>query len=58
MKSRHKEIRDYFKLMGVATYKISKDMSERLRKALPSIEDLKKCWMQMKVPNHRNSRRV
>jgi len=34
--------------MGVATYKISKDMSERLRKALPSIEDLKKCWMQMK----------
>lgn len=35
-------IQDYIKPMGVATYKTSKDMSEELRKALPSIEDLKK----------------
>lgn len=35
-------IQDYTKSMGVATYKTSKDMSEKLRKALPDIEDLKK----------------
>ncbi len=35
-------IQDYTKPMGVATYKTSKDMSEKLRKALPNIEDLKK----------------
>ncbi len=35
-------IQDYAKPMGVATYKTSKDMSEKLRKALPDIEDLKK----------------
>ena len=35
-------IQDYTKPMGVATYKTSKDMSEELRQALPSIEDLKK----------------
>lgn len=35
-------IQDYTKPMGVATYKTSKDMSEKLRKALPDIEDLKK----------------
>ncbi len=35
-------IRDYDKPMGVATYKISKDMSDELRKALPDIEDLKR----------------
>lgn len=35
-------IPDYTKPMGVATYKTSKDMSEKLRKALPDIEDLKK----------------
>ena len=34
-------IQDYNKPMGVATYKTSKDMSEKLRKALPNIEDLK-----------------
>ena len=35
-------IQDYTKPMGVATYKTSKDMSEKLRKALPDIEELKK----------------
>ena len=35
-------IRDYSKPMGVATYKTSKDMSERLKKVLPDIDDLKK----------------
>lgn len=35
-------IRDYDKPMGVATYKATKDMPERLRNALPDIEDLKK----------------
>ncbi len=35
-------IRDYDKPMGVATYRASKDMPERFRKALPDIEDLKK----------------
>lgn len=35
-------IQDYRKPMGVATYKTSKDMSEKLRNALPDIEDLKK----------------
>ena len=35
-------VRDYNKPMGVATYRASEDMPERLRKALPDIEDLKK----------------
>ncbi len=35
-------IRDYSKPMGVATYKTSKDMSDKLKKALPDIDDLKK----------------
>ena len=35
-------IRDYDKPMGVATYRATKDMPERLRKALPDIEELKK----------------
>ena len=35
-------IQDYKKPMGVATYKTAEDMPERLRKALPDIEDLKK----------------
>ena len=35
-------IRDYDKPMGVATYMATKDMPERLRNALPYIEELKK----------------
>ena len=35
-------VRDYNKPMGVATYHASKDMPERLRNALPDIEELKK----------------
>ena len=35
-------IRDYDKPMGVATYRATKDMPERLRNALPDIEDFKK----------------
>ena len=35
-------IRDYDKPMGVATYRATKDMPDRLRKALPDIEELKK----------------
>lgn len=35
-------IRDYEKPMGVATYQATKDMPERLRKALPDIEELRK----------------
>lgn len=35
-------IQDYSKPMGVATYKTSKDMSEKLKKALPPIEELQK----------------
>ena len=35
-------IRDYDKPMGVATYRATKDMPERLRNALPDIEELKK----------------
>ena len=35
-------IQDYTKAMGVATYKTSKEMSDKLRKALPDVEDLKK----------------
>ncbi|MDR0971201.1 MAG: PDDEXK nuclease domain-containing protein [Bacteroidales bacterium] len=35
-------VRDYTKPMGVATYKTTKDMPEKLRKALPDIEELKK----------------
>lgn len=33
---------DYSKPIGVATYKTSKDMSEKMKKALPDIESLKK----------------
>ena len=35
-------VRDYNKPMGVAVYRASEDMPEKLRKALPDIEDLKK----------------
>ena len=35
-------IRDYDKPIGVATYRATKDMLERLRNALPDIEELKK----------------
>lgn len=35
-------IQDYAKPMGVATYRLSKDMPDKLREALPDIEDLKK----------------
>ena len=35
-------IQDYDKPMGVATYKTSADMDDRLKKLLPPVEDLKK----------------
>ena len=35
-------IRDYSKPMGVATYKTADDMPEKIRKALPDIDELKK----------------
>lgn len=35
-------VRDYNKPMGVATYRASEEMPERLRNALPNIEELKK----------------
>lgn len=35
-------IQDYSKPMGVATYKTSKDMPEKLREALPDVNELKK----------------
>lgn len=35
-------VRDYDKPMGVATYRTASDMPERLRKALPDVEELKK----------------
>ena len=35
-------VRDYDKPMGVSTYKTASDMPERLRNALPDIEELKK----------------
>lgn len=35
-------VRDYDKPMGVATFKTVSDMPEKLRKALPDIEDLKR----------------
>lgn len=35
-------IRDYNKPMGVATYTTAEDMPEQLRKAMPSIDELKK----------------
>ena len=35
-------IQDYTKPMGVATYKTADDMPEKLRKALPPVEDLRK----------------
>ena len=35
-------IQDYSKPIGVATYKTSRDMSEKLRRALPNIEELKR----------------
>jgi predicted nuclease of restriction endonuclease-like (RecB) superfamily len=36
------EVSDTSKPMGVATYRTSKDLPERLRNALPDIEELKK----------------
>ena len=39
-------VRDYAKPMGVATYRTSAEMPEKLRKALPDIEDLKKLLEQ------------
>lgn len=35
-------VRDYEKPMGVATYKTATDLPEKLRKALPDIEELKR----------------
>ena len=35
-------IQDYAKPMGVATYRLSQDMPDKLREALPDIEELKK----------------
>ena len=35
-------IQDYDRPMGVATYKTSADMDDRLKKVLPSVEDLEK----------------
>lgn len=35
-------VRDYDKPIGVVTYKTATDMPERLRKALPDMEELKK----------------
>ena len=35
-------IQDYNKPMGVATYTTSEEMPEKLRNALPDIEELKK----------------
>lgn len=35
-------IQDYAKPMGVATYRLSEDMPEKLRNALPDVEELKK----------------
>ncbi len=35
-------IQDYAKPMGVATYRLSKDMPDKLREALPDVEELKK----------------
>ena len=35
-------IRDYAKPLGVATYSTTKDMSEKMKKALPDPEELKR----------------
>ena len=35
-------IQDYAKPMGVATYRLSEDMPDKLREALPDVEELKK----------------
>ena len=35
-------IQDYAKPMGVATYRLSEDMPEKLREALPDVEELRK----------------
>ena len=35
-------IQDYDKPMGVATYKTSADMNEKMKKLLPPVEELKK----------------
>ena len=35
-------IQDYAKPMGVATYRLSEDMPEKLRESLPDVEELKK----------------
>lgn len=45
-------IRDYSKPMGVATYKTADDMPEKIRKALPDINALKKLMSEGRaVPN-------
>lgn len=38
-------VRDYDKPMGVATYRTASDMPERLKKALPDVEELKKLLL-------------
>ena len=35
-------VRDYTKPLGVATYRTAEEMPEKLRKALPDIEEMKK----------------
>ena len=44
-------VRDYNKPMGVATYRASEEMPERLRKALPDIDELKKYCDEMSELN-------
>ena len=39
-------VRDYNKPMGVASYRTADEMPERLKKALPDIEDLRKQLSQ------------
>ena len=38
-------IQDYAKPLGVATYRLSKDMPDKLREALPDVEELKKTTL-------------
>lgn len=42
-------VRTYDKPMGVATFKTTADMPEKFRKALPDIEELKKCCRISKI---------
>lgn len=39
-------VRNYDSPMGVATYKTMQDMPEKLRQALPDIEEMKKLMME------------